>query len=546
MSATEKQAAMRSIHSLSLIALFTSASLVALPARAAGQEELFSAVQKYEAGDYPKAALAFFDVAENADDAEMRYRGEYYLALALFKMGLAHSALTYDRIIVDQGPQHPYYLKAIENILEVMDAVGDKKIIPSLLDKEYNESFEKLNRTPEGKAALNRINFLIALWSYNQKKWTDSLDFLNTVPVESSVYARTIYLRGLDAARRAQAPGADTMKLSEEAAKQFMALRGLKHTAKTTYDDLADLQELAQLGLARVRYGQAGYLFAQGQDTRGYFGIAFEEYSKVPRFARYWRDALFEGAYAAFMNQDPGHALGFLQTLHAPVAGDQLVPESWLLRSHVYYQLCLFDESKAALQKLQDTYTPIREQLDALVEARREPEFYFNLLQNGADGGTSMPATVRNQLLVDETLRGRRSYILALAREVDELKSVDEFRRTDLVRILLDDVEKTRNGNIVLAGKTVLRDMERLKNDLEELDGQVDIVRLEMARREKDLLSSGYDTVGELRKQPLFRPGMPPKGIEYWDFEGEYWPDELGFYRSTVKNACPAEEAASR
>jgi len=544
MRSSEKPAAMRSHAKSPILALALAATMLAAPAaRAAGQQDLLSAVQMLESGDYPKAALTFFDVAENSDDAEMRYRAEYYLVLALFRMGLPHSALTYDRIIIDQGPQHPYYLKAIENVLSVMDAVGDKKIIPSMLDKEYNDSFAKLSKTPEGAAVLHRINFLISLWSYNQKKWDDAGEFVGTVPADSAVYARALYLRGLDAARRAQSTGNDP-RLTEEAAKIFNSVLALKNSEKVTYADLEELKELAQLGLARVRYAQAGYLFAKGDESDAAFGKAFDEYNKVPRFARHWRDALFEGAYAAFMAEDPGRALGSLQTLHAPVAGDQLVPESWLLRAHIYYRLCLFDDSKAALQKLQDTYTPIHDQVDALLESKREPEFYFNLLQNGSDGGTAMPVTVRNELLVDETIRGRRSYILELGREGEKLKQIEEFKRSDLVKILADEVEKNRNVNITLAGKTVQRDLARLKYDLEELDGQVEIVRLEMARREKDLLEASFDAQTELRKQTLYRPGMPAKGIEYWDFEGEYWPDELGFYRSTVKNACPAEQAA--
>ena len=30
----------------------------------------------------------------------------------------------------------------------------------------------------------------------------------------------------------------------------------------------------------------------------------------------------------------------------------------------------------------------------------------------------------------------------------------------------------------------------------------------------------------------------PPKSLK-WDFEGEYWEDEIGSYRSTLKNNCP-------
>ncbi len=544
----EKQNTMRTFFAPSrLAALALALAALVLPVRASAvtaRQELMDAIQDFESGRYAKAAKAFYAVAEDGGDPEMSFSAEYYLAQTLGKLGLWQSALYYDQlIIVEQGPNHPYYLRAVEHTLEVMDAVGDKSFIPDMLDKIYNsDAFVKLP-----PAVIHRINFIVALWSYSQRKYEDASEFLNEVPKTSPHYARALYLKGLDASRRAASERGDQLAAYDAAANLFKEALALRNDDKVTYSDLADLKELSQLGLARVRYAQGGHLMTKGDgDTGGRFGVAFDEYNKVPRFSRLWRDALFEGAYAAFMNEEPGKALGLLQTLHAPVAGDQLVPESWLLRSHVYYKLCLWEESKFALQKLQDTYAPIREQVDALLGLKREPEFYFALLQNGTAGDSEMPAMVRNELLVDETLRARRSYIVALTREADRLRNIDEFKRTDLLKVLLDEVEAQRNRSLQVAGKTVQRKMIELKDVLENLDGQVEIVRFEMAKVEKDHLERGFEAESKLGKQPLYRPGMPPKGIEYWDFEGEFWPDELGFYRYTIKNACPDEEQASR
>jgi hypothetical protein len=516
-------------------------SLGAPPVRAlSNQESLLEAVQVYESGDLAGAARTFYELSENAGEPEVQFRAEFYLALALGRMGLPHSALTYDRLIIDQGPNHPYYLKAVENTLEVMDAVGDKSIIPSMLDREYNDAFANLP-----KAAIDRVNFLVSLWSYNQKKWDDAASFVESVPVSSPIYARARYLTALELARKAALPGVEEpMAAYDEAAKAFEGVLALGKGA-VKYDGLADLKVLAQLGLGRVRYAQAGLVYGAGGESRPAFEAAVDAYGKVPRFARYWRDALFEGAYAAFMGEDPGRALGLLQNLHAPVAGEQLVPESWLLKAHVYYQLCLFEESKSALQKLTDTYGTLRTELEAIAALEKDPDFFFELLQKGSVDGTRMPPTLRNELLVDETLRGRRSYILALEKELSKLRGIEPFKGSGLLPVLVEAVEKQRALNVQVAGKTVLRNLSQVKAQLEDLESQADIVRFEMAKREKDQLENSYDVEAKLSSQPLYRPSTPPKGVEYWDFEGEFWPDELGFYRFTVKNACPATETAS-
>ncbi|MFL5432519.1 MAG: hypothetical protein ACJ79M_23105, partial [Myxococcales bacterium] len=43
-----------------------------------------------------------------------------------------------------------------------------------------------------------------------------------------------------------------------------------------------------------------------------------------------------------------------------------------------------------------------------------------------------------------------------------------------------------------------------------------------------------------LASEALFRPQQPSTGHEYWAFDGEYWPDEIGYYQATIKDACPA------
>jgi len=140
------------------------------------------------------------------------------------------------------------------------------------------------------------------------------------------------------------------------------------------------MKDLSTLGVARIRYAQ------------GKYGESYKLYSEIPRFSKHWRDALFEGAYAAFMNDDYGSALGMLHTLHSPIAGDQFVPESWLLKGTLYYFDCLFEESRASLAHLQDAYsTQTLSQLKAILGQKHEPAWYYDLLVKGSLGDVKMP-----------------------------------------------------------------------------------------------------------------------------------------------------------
>jgi len=510
------------------VAAFAAAALVVRPspAKADAADDLVRAVAQYNAGQYAPAAKQFFDIAESSGLApDVQASAESFLTKALFKLHLYHSALYYDLIIIDEGPSHPGYRDAVQNILDVMDAVGDKAIVPSVLDKEYNDNFAKLP-----KQVIDRVNFIVALWGHEQQKMEDSVAFLEAVKKDSEAYPRARYLRAVQLAQEAK--GGES-KLNEEAAKIFQEVLTLDNS-KVNYRDLQELKDLSTLGLARVR-------FAEGK-----FGESYDLYSKIPRFSRLWRDALFEGAYAAFMNDETGKALGMLHTLHAPVANEQFLPESWLLKAHIYYFACLFDESKAALNHLQSTYPKTAEEVKALVDAKLDPETYYDLLAIGVKGDLKMPVNVRNELLTDEGLRGRRSYIVALDDEAKRLQEISEWQGSVLQKALSEAVAQQRAKLVKVAGQGVRRSLAKIEYTLEDLDGQADIVRLEMADREKNLLEANFDAEKRLGEQFLGRPSLPRHGIEYWDFEGEFWPDELGFYRYTLKNACPAEEAAAQ
>ena len=43
---------------------------------------------------------------------------------------------------------------------------------------------------------------------------------------------------------------------------------------------------------------------------------------------------------------------------------------------------------------------------------------------------------------------------------------------------------------------------------------------------------------GKTSKKRLSAATPPPKSLN-WQFEGEYWEDEIGSYRSTLRNNCP-------
>jgi hypothetical protein len=91
-----------------------------------------------------------------------------------------------------------------------------------------------------------------------------------------------------------------------------------------------------------------------------------------------------------------------------------------------------------------------------------------------------------------------------------------------------------------VAGKFIQGRLADMAHLIEVLDGDKEIVGFETAKGEKEMLEANLDVKGRLAMQSLSRPPMPASGHEYWPFDGEYWPDEIGYYRYTIKDACGA------
>ncbi|HEY3384308.1 MAG TPA: hypothetical protein VGK32_21320, partial [Vicinamibacterales bacterium] len=155
-----------------VLALAAPALAAAGPEADAGQNN--KAVQAYNDGDFETAAFLFADLADNAQSEEIRLKAEYYLAQSFLKRGLYNAALRQYSYVVKAGPNHPHYLKAVEGIVAVSEALHEDFITGAILDKEYNDEFAKLSLE-----TLNKINFIVGMVSYRKNKLEEATGFLN-------------------------------------------------------------------------------------------------------------------------------------------------------------------------------------------------------------------------------------------------------------------------------------------------------------------------------------------------------------------------------
>jgi hypothetical protein len=483
--------------------------VLAAAARAQEIDVLNKAIEDYNDGKNQKAAIGLYQVEETATVEDNRFKAEYYLAQSLNKLGYGFGSFFYYGQIVKAGPAHPYYYKAIEGAVAVIEQYRDEVLGPNVLNRAYNDQFGRL--PPE---VLSKINYYIALLGYRAGKYDEAEQFLKGVPPESAAYPQAQYLTGLLLQR----------KQPEQAVKVFRGILGMEGAK---YRDLNDLKELTHLALGRTLYAMQKYAEASAS------------YDALPRFSRHWDEALFEGAYADLLADDPGAALGKLHGLHSPHLSDQFVPESLNLTAIIYHQRCLYPQVREVIARFSAEYVPMKEQLKAIVDSNLPVEAWWQMLQ---PGDARLPAAVQHHLQKNERVEAMVGYIGRLDQESARVEKEGELAKSPLGADLLDLIGKQKALMAQVAGKFIQGRLADMAHLIEVLDGDKEIIGFETTKGEKEMLEANFDVKGRLDSQPLYRPTLPATGHEYWPFDGEYWPDEIGYYKYTLKDACPAKK----
>ncbi len=500
---------------------------VALLASSAGAQDLTTynkALSAYNGNNFDDAARLFYDVYNTTSDNDLRLKSEYYLASSFQRQNLPFTAFIYFAPIVKAGPQHPYHLKAVEALITVQESLNDDYLIPSLLNNLYDRNADAWATLP--LEVLARINYLIGRISHRKAKLDEAKQFLEAVPDTSQVYAKAQYLMGIALADpRYPAANEDARKKNiDEAVTVFTRVTKIDPRAKQK--DLRETQQLAYLALGRTNY------------NIGEFAKSVEAYEKLPRFSKYWDQALFENGFARFQNDDLGGALGSLQALHAPQFAGAFQPESWVLKSTVYYFACLYDESKAALKEFESLYLPMVEKLRPFVEgAPKDLNTYFKLVDTTESD--QLPKAVLYWVRSNERMLGVFGMLKEIETEKTTIDNNQSWKAAKLSGELITYLDQNRGTLEQVAGSFAKSRLLEAYRTVKGFADQAGIIRFEVAKAGKEIAETGVDQAAVLAKQTLYRPAMPAENWNYWRFEGEFWRDEIGYYQYTLKKGCP-------
>lgn len=468
-----------------------------------------------ETGRWVEAIVLFqsFLKEENyAEDSIEVYNAKYGMAAALTNAGLYQSAA---RLLVEvllQGQDKPFFQDAFKKL-----RVLRREVIYNPHELEMLTSFPVVGFSDAFQA---EFNYVMGEYFYDIGDYERAVNHLSRVGVGNPDAAKAKYLVGLVQVRNS---------MYKSAVESFQEAVTLSEDEKNGDPSVRDL---AYMGLARIAYE------AENHDAAIFY------YKKVPGDSPRAGTVFYELAWTYLMKGDYSRALGAFHAIRSPYFDDAFIPELWIMEARVYGDLCYYDKSSKALDMFDSEIAVHQVPLRRFMDAQPSLEaYYFSFLKSvNAPDEKSLPRDLTLPVMQNVEFYNLYRTVRQIEKETQLIKDnagqLGEFATEMLGR--LDTLHK---DNVVRCGVTIQRILKGVEADIErsqihQTEIQVDIsgAEIDALNQELRVLSGEEEQTGSTtaRRSEIVIGG----DTEVWPFIGEFWLDEVPYFRSSLVSKC--------
>ncbi len=460
--------------------------------------EVFGALEN---GDQSLAADKLIELIENPDHEYYHVDAYAQLGGILEKLDLPYSALlAYEAGLQIDASRIP---SSVQQSLALVDAIGDTEVLESIFASNLNLEVDPNVRS--------RMAYLAARSAFAKGETGAAQGILMMVQPTDPDFPEAQNLLGVIKSQQGQHDSAI-------APLQIGYQKGLDAGKP------AKFQDAVLINMARAYFGAKNYPQASVY------------YEQIPRGSTYWLDAQFERAWSHFHMGDMSGVLGYLHTLQTPFFENEPYAEGELLRIYGMVMLCKFNAANDGIDNFAIRFGPQQQALASL--AQQAPATLFAAVQKAQQGQTTdIPdELMRRYLEEDRMLDALRSVSKADA-EIQKLQQNDNPTSTWFVAKL-----QTRQEAIINAeGSRIQRELQAKADQLQSQMTSLQISKLDILDMETQMLNRAADA-GKMEdtKRQVKREKRLKSGEVVWEYQGEYWADEVGYYRLNTESDCPA------
>lgn len=510
-------------------------------AAVAGQPsaEMASAKQAFDQKNWPKAASGMYDVVSGAtsDDAGNKQLAEFYLAQALYYLKFYQAS--FDGFAkIAANPKHLKFNETLLWIAKLTTDLPEPADIVSHVGKYSDQHLSTFDNAAQ-KELYWTLNYLLGRYRYRQNEFEEAVRLFNRVDSRSENYVKAQFFTGVSYIQLKKAVAAvEAFKRVEKAVDD-----GAK------VEDASRMRDLARLSMARTMYSASIQLDPETNVPNikeEHLSAAVKYWNQVDESSEYWLDAHFEEAWAYYMAGQYTRALGNIHTLKSPYFPRAFYPEADILKAIVYFFNCDYESATTVVARFNTKTTPLKEKLEAIMkkyEGENQAEAFYKFLVKVRDGDANLDPEVEPLVaaaLGDRQLLRNISYVEFLEKEAKHYQAAPpDFKASSVGSYVQQQIQLARERAVTQAGQLAMQRYRRYIDEMGEHLRNGEKILIDITAAQRNLLDQALKE-GQVSKTDaqLFGVVNPDDEHFMWPFDGEYWRDELGFYRQEVMSAC--------
>lgn len=512
------------------------------PAVVAGDmtEEAAAAKRAFDQKRWPEAAQGMFRVVagETGDDPGNRQLAEYYLAVSLYNLKFFQASFAIFSVIAD-NPNHQRFNETLLWLAKLATDLPEAADIIARVGKYGDEHLARFDNK-EQRDLYFTLNYMLGRYKYQQGEYEEAIRLFQKVDRQSPQYVKAQFFTGISYVR---------VKKSVPAVKAFQRIEKAIAEGTKGVEDEDRMLDLAKLSMARTYYSASIRLDPETNaptidETK--LSAAVKYWNEVEENSEYWLDAHFEEAWAYFMAGQYTRALGNIHTLNAPYFPNAFYPEADILKAVVYFTNCDYDRATIVVARFQQKTQPVKEELEKVLQkykGENQDEDFYKFLIQVREGKANINETVQpivESALSDRNLLRNIEYVRLLEEEEKRFKKAPPtFQNSAIGSQVEQSLELARTLAMKKAGKLARQRYQRYVDEMGEHIRNGDKILIDIVAAKRNLLDQAI-TEGQVSaaESKLFGVVNPDDEHFMWPFDGEYWRDELGFYRQEVQSAC--------
>ncbi|HEY6558213.1 MAG TPA: hypothetical protein VI072_13105 [Polyangiaceae bacterium] len=499
-----------------------------------------SAKKLFDKERWSEAALALHRVVsgETGDDPGNKQLAQYYLAISLYRLKFYQASYSIFSVIAENR-NHLKFRETLLWLAKLATQLPEPADIIERVGKYSDDEVARFNNEQQ-RDLYWQLNHMLGRYRYRNRQYQDAVRLFQKVDRKSAYYVRSQFFTGISYVQ---------LRKSVPAVQSFQRIDKALEEGVEGVEDEDRMRDLAYLSMARTYYSASIRLDpetnAPSVDAQK-LSAAVKYWNQVEASSEYWLDALFEQSWAYFMAGDYPHALGNIHTIQSPYFPNSFYPEAEILKAVIYFSNCNYDAATIVVARFNQKYIPIRDELEktlARYKGANQEDAFYQFLTQVREGKTNLDPRIEpivENALSDRQLLRNLEYVRLLDEENKRFsKSPGEFRSSALGQEVDDSLKLARDLAVRQTGELGLSRYQRNVDELNEHLRNGEKILIDITAAQRNLLDEKL-TKGQVSKAEsrIYGVVKPDEEHVLWPFDGEYWRDELGFYRQVVESAC--------